>query len=45
MSALLTREDVLSLKLNADRVVWSACNPAAAEGQAEEALSGLPADS
>jgi CHAT domain-containing protein len=38
---LLTLEDVLSLKLNADWVVLSACNTAAAEGRAEEALSGL----
>ena len=41
LSPLLTLEDVLSLKLNADWVVLSACNTAAAEGQAEEALSGL----
>ena len=41
MAALLTLEDVLSLKLNADWVVLSACNTAAADGRAEEALSGL----
>ncbi len=38
---LLTLEDVLTLKLNADWVVLSACNTAAADGKAEEALSGL----
>lgn len=38
---LLTLEDVLTLKLNADWVVLSACNTAAAGGKAEEALSGL----
>jgi CHAT domain-containing protein len=40
LSPLLTLEDVLSL---AQRrlVVLSACNTAAAQGQAEEALSGL----
>jgi CHAT domain-containing protein len=41
LAPLLTLEDVLGLKLNADWVVLSACNTAAAEGQAEEALSGL----
>ena len=41
LGALLTLEDVLSLKLNADWVVLSACNTAAADGKAEEALSGL----
>ncbi len=41
LSPLLTLEDVLTLKLNADWVVLSACNTAAADGQAEEALSGL----
>ncbi len=41
LAPLLTLDDVLSLKLNADWVVLSACNTAAAEGQAEEALSGL----
>ena len=40
-SPLLTLEDVLSLKLNADWVVLSACNTAGADGRAEEALSGL----
>ncbi|WP_168224649.1 CHAT domain-containing protein [Rhodoferax aquaticus] len=41
LAPLLTLEDVLSLKLNADWVVLSACNTAAADGKAEEALSGL----
>jgi CHAT domain-containing protein len=38
---LLLLEDVMSLKLNADWVVLSACNTAAADGEASEALSGL----
>ena len=41
LSPLLTLEDVLNLKLNADWVVLSACNTAASDGKAEEALSGL----
>ncbi len=41
LAALLTLEDVLTLKLQSDWVVLSACNTAAADGQAEEALSGL----
>lgn len=41
LSPLLTLEDVLTLKLSADWVVLSACNTAAADGKAEEALSGL----
>lgn len=41
LAPLLTLEDVLTLKLNADWVVLSACNSAAADGKAEEALSGL----
>lgn len=41
VSPLLTLEDVLGLKLNADWVVLSACNTAAADGEASEALSGL----
>jgi CHAT domain-containing protein len=41
LAPLLTLEDVLTLKLNADWVVLSACNTAAADGRAEEALSGL----
>jgi CHAT domain-containing protein len=41
LASLLTLEDVLNLKLNADWVVLSACNTAAADGKAEEALSGL----
>jgi CHAT domain-containing protein len=40
-SPLLTLEDVLNLKLDADWVVLSACNTAAADGQAGEAISGL----
>lgn len=40
-SPLLTLEDILSLKLNADWVVLSACNTAGADGRAEEAMSGL----
>lgn len=40
-SPLLTLEDVLGLRLNADWVVLSACNTAGADGRAEEALSGL----
>ena len=40
-SPLLTLEDVLTLKLNADWVVLSACNTAGSDGKAEEALSGL----
>lgn len=41
LSPLLLLEDVLGLKLNADWVVLSACNTAAADGKSEEALSGL----
>ena len=41
LEPLLTLEDVLTLKLNADWVVLSACNTAAADGKGEEALSGL----
>jgi CHAT domain-containing protein len=41
LSPLLTLEDVLSLKLNADWVVLSACNTAGADGRVEEAMSGL----
>jgi CHAT domain-containing protein len=41
LAPLLLLEDVLTLKLNADWVVLSACNTAAADGKAEEALSGL----
>jgi CHAT domain-containing protein len=40
-SPLLTLQDVLGLKLDADWVVLSACNTAAADGQASEAISGL----
>jgi CHAT domain-containing protein len=38
---LLTMEEVLRLKLNADWVVLSACNTGAAEGAGAEAISGL----
>lgn len=38
---LLTQEEILSLKLNADWVVLSACNTAAGEGAGSEAVSGL----
>lgn len=38
---LLTQEEILSLKLNADWVVLSACNTAAGEGAGSEAISGL----
>lgn len=41
LAPLLTLQDVLGLKLQADWVVLSACNTAAADGRAEEALSGL----
>ena len=41
LAPLLTLEDVLGLKLNADWVVLSACNTASADGKAEESLSGL----
>jgi CHAT domain-containing protein len=41
LAPLLTLEDVLTLKLNADWVVLSACNTAAADGKGEESLSGL----
>jgi CHAT domain-containing protein len=39
--ALLTLEDVLQLKLNADWVVLSACNTGAGDGLGGEAMSGL----
>lgn len=38
---LLTLKDVMGLRLNADWVILSACNSAAADGKAEEAMSGL----
>jgi CHAT domain-containing protein len=38
---LLTLEDILTLKLDADWVVLSACNTGSGEGQGSEALSGL----
>jgi CHAT domain-containing protein len=38
---LLTMDEVLSLKLNADWVVLSACNTAAGAGAGTEAVSGL----
>ena len=41
LGALLTLDEVLNLQLNADWVLLSACNTAAADGRADEALSGL----
>jgi CHAT domain-containing protein len=41
LAALLTLEDVLTLKLNADWVVLSACNSAAEDGRGDEVMSGL----
>lgn len=38
---LLTMDEILSLKLDADWVVLSACNTAAGEGAGAEAVSGL----
>jgi len=38
---LLTMEEILGLKLNADWVVLSACNTASANGAGAEAVSGL----
>lgn len=38
---LLTLEDILGLKLDADWVVLSACNTAAGDGTAADAVSGL----
>jgi CHAT domain-containing protein len=38
---LLTMEEILTLKLNADWVVLSACNTASGEGAGSEAVSGL----
>jgi CHAT domain-containing protein len=38
---LLTIDEILKLKLNADWVVLSACNTGASEGKGAEALSGL----
>lgn len=38
---LLTMDEILRLKLNADWVVLSACNTGAAEGQGAETISGL----
>lgn len=40
-SPLLTLDDVLALKLDADLVVLSACNTAAGDGEGAEAISGL----
>ena len=40
-SGLLTSEDILALKINADWVVLSACNTAAGAGAGAEAASGL----
>jgi CHAT domain-containing protein len=41
LAPLLLMDDVLGLKMNAEWVVLSACNTAAADGKVEEALSGL----
>lgn len=38
---LLTMDEILSLKLNADWVILSACNTAAGDGSGSEAVSGL----
>jgi CHAT domain-containing protein len=38
---LLTMEEILNLKLNADWVVLSACNTGSADGAGSEAVSGL----
>ncbi len=38
---LLTLEEILGLKLNADWVVLSACNTASPDGRGQEAVSGL----
>lgn len=38
---LLTAEEILGLKLNADWIVLSACNTGAAQGAGAEAVSGL----
>lgn len=38
---MLTMEEILSLKLNADWVILSACNTAAGDGQSSESVSGL----
>ena len=38
---LLTMSEIMGLRLNADWVVLSACNTAAADGQGAEAVSGL----
>ena len=38
---LLTMEEILKLKLNADWAVLSACNTAAADGRGADAISGL----
>ena len=38
---LLTMDEILKLKLNADWVVLSACNTGASEGKGAEAVSGL----
>jgi len=40
-SGLLTLEDILGLKLDADWVVLSACNSGAGDGSGAEAISGL----
>jgi CHAT domain-containing protein len=39
--SLLVLDDVLTMKLNADWIVLSACNTASGDGRAQEAFSGL----
>jgi CHAT domain-containing protein len=41
LASVLTLDDVMTLKLDADFVVLSACNTAADDGRTQEALSGL----
>ncbi len=41
VDGLLTMEEILGLKLNADWVVLSACNTASGDGTSAEAVSGL----
>ena len=40
-AALLTMDDILGLKLDADWVVLSACNSGAGDGKGSDAISGL----
>lgn len=41
LDGMLTMEEILTLKLNADWVVLSACNTASSSGKGSEAVSGL----